>query len=207
MNEIIEYRRNRRGEFVAGHNMTLRHIGIVCMSIALTAGVAYVAQQVAPLMPEHEALAQELPKGCQRNPDGLVCDFTTQDTINNLRKHVPLKDVPEEVTSTSTEPVVVEAKIRRIAWEENYQDVEFLIALAKCESRLNPYAVNGRGNYPAGSVDRGLYQASNHWQKGVSDAQAFDIDFATRWTIKKLKAGGKGLWMCTPIVEREMGRR
>jgi hypothetical protein len=206
MNKIIEYRRNRAGEFVNGRDMTLRHIGILCMAIALTGAIAYTAQRFTPFLPEHEALAQELPEGCKRGQDGLECDFTTQDTINSLRKHIPLRDVPEEITSTSTDPAIVEAKIRRIAWEEGYNDPDYLVELARCESRLDVYAVNGNGNKPASSVDRGPFQINSHWQKGVPNDKAFDLDWATRWTIGKLKNGGHGLWMCDPIIRKRMGR-
>lgn len=207
MNEIIEYRRNRRGEFVAGHRQTLRALGIAFVSIALMGGIAHFGQRISPILPTDEVQAAGLPEGCQRTDSGLACDFTTQETIDNLRKHVPMRDMPDAITSTSTDADTVEARIRYIAWEEGYQDVEFLVRLAKCESRLDPYAVNGNGNKPTSSVDRGLYQINDHWQRGVANDKAFDLEWATRWTINKLKAGGKSLWMCTPIVERQMGRR
>ena len=201
---IIEYRRNRRGEFVAGYRQTLRALGIIAISISLMGGIAHFAQRSMPILPGHEANAASLPEGCQRTDKGLACDFTDQETIDNLRKHVPMRDIPEEVTSTSTDMATMEALIRRIAWEEGLDTkmTDHAIAIATCESRLNPYRTNGNGNKPAGSVDRGLWQWNSWHQRGVSDACAFDPECSTREALKRIKAGKAHLWVCDGIVKK-----
>lgn len=90
--------------------------------------------------------------------------------------------------------------IKEIAKEENFDDPQLLIDLAWCESRLNPYAVNGHGNSPAGSVDRGLFMFNDYWQPQVSDECSFSPECATRTTINKIKAGGLHLWVCAQYI-------
>ena len=202
-NTIVEYRRNRRGEFVAGYGHTLRSALIVAIACVLVYSIAYIAQRVGPIMPVEEAQASELLKDCVKDEQGMLqCDFTPKSMRESMSKYVIMHTVPEVVTSTSTDAVTVEAKIRRIAFEEGYNDVEFLVALAKCESRMSATALNARGNYPVGSIDVGVFQINSFWNKHITTNQALDVDFATRWTIKKLKAGGKHLWMCTKMIEK-----
>ena len=90
----------------------------------------------------------------------------------------------------------VEQTIRRIAAQENFKWPDYLVRLAKCESSLNPKAVNTQGNKPKQSRDRGLFQINDHFHKNVSDAQAFDIEFSTRYTIKLINEGKQGYWVC-----------
>ncbi len=65
------------------------------------------------------------------------------------------------------------------------------LAVARCESGLNPKARNVN---PAGSTDRGLYQINNHWHPDVSDAQADDPVFAAEWFCKAVLAGNLSMW-------------
>lgn len=65
-----------------------------------------------------------------------------------------------------------------------------LILLAKCESTLNSDAVGDYGN------SYGLYQVFLKWHPEVSQAQAQDIEFATRWTASKIRQGQGHLWSC-----------
>lgn len=94
----------------------------------------------------------------------------------------------------------VELQIRLIAEEENFKDVEYLVNLAYCESRLDPYGINNRNNYPADSYDRGLFQYNSYWQKRISNACAFNVDCSTRETIKMLKKGQHSLWACDKYI-------
>jgi hypothetical protein len=115
---------------------------------------------------------------------------------------------PVSVTITRPELVVeevetVEQQIRRIAKEENFKWTDFLVKLANCESRLDPYATNGKGNKPAGSVDRGLFMFNSYWQKGVSNECAFSVDCSTRLTIKMINEGKQHLWMCSKIIKNK----
>lgn len=186
-------KRNKIGQFKKGINT----IGLILTITAICTALYWLVTKQEVIS---EAKAQNLLEGCTKQGNELVCDFTTKETKLNLGNYLIMHSVPDEVVSTSTDAMTVEAKIRRIAYEEGYDDVDFLVALAKCESRMSPTALNARGNYPVGSIDVGVFQINSHWQRGVTTNQALDVDFATRWTIKKLKAGGKNLWMCTKLI-------
>lgn len=91
--------------------------------------------------------------------------------------------------------------IKRIADEMNFEHIDYLLRLAKCESGFNPLAVNDRNNNPKHSKDRGLFQLNDYWHKNITDAQAFDPEFATRWTIEKINKGGQGIWVCDKHIK------
>lgn len=106
---------------------------------------------------------------------------------------VKAEGLPVEQTSSKE---TVEQTIRRIAKEENFKWPDYLVRLAKCESSLNPKAVNTQGNKPKQSRDRGLFQINDYFHKHVSDAQAFDVEFSTKYTIKLINEGKQGYWVC-----------
>lgn len=88
-------------------------------------------------------------------------------------------------------PNEVEDQIRQIAASMNFKWPDYLVRLAKCESGFNPKAL-GDGGYRS----RGVFQISEYYWPTVTDQQAYDVDFATRWTIEKVNAGQQGLWSC-----------
>lgn len=94
----------------------------------------------------------------------------------------------------------VEIQIRLIAEEMGFKDADYLVELAYCESRLDPYGINNRNNHPEDSYDRGLFQFNSHWQKRISNSCAFSVDCSTRETIKMLKKGQHSLWMCDRYI-------
>ena len=63
------------------------------------------------------------------------------------------------------------------------------LRVAKCESGLNPYAIGDRG------YSRGLWQIHKTYHKEVTDQQAFDPEWSTRWALKHIK-NGNDLWTC-----------
>lgn len=84
----------------------------------------------------------------------------------------------------------VEQQIRTIAMQ-NGIDPDLAIKVAKCESGLNPQAVNiNKDN----SIDRGLYQINNHYHPEVTSEQAFDITFATSFFCTAFKDGNISWW-------------
>lgn len=99
------------------------------------------------------------------------------------------------------EPVIsVEQQIRDIAKTENFRWPDYLIRLATCESNLNPLAENKHNNYPSNSTDRGLFQINNYWHYEVSDACAFDIECATKWTMDRINKGYQSEWVCNKYI-------
>lgn len=85
---------------------------------------------------------------------------------------------------------MVEQLIRAIAKSENV-DEELAVKVAKCESNLSPTATNTNKD---GTKDRGLFQINDKWHPEVSDSQAFDIIFSTRFFCKAYKEGNIGWW-------------
>jgi len=87
----------------------------------------------------------------------------------------------------------VEEQIRDIARDEGV-DPDLAVRVAKCESGLNPSAVNKNID---GSIDRGLYQWNSKWHPEITDKCAFDIECSTRAFCKAFKEGHLSWWAAT----------
>lgn len=96
--------------------------------------------------------------------------------------------------------ISVEEEIRQIAKEANFEWVEYLVKLAKCESSLNPNAINTQNNSPSGSKDRGLWQINDYWHPEVSDEVAFDVRLSTEWTMWRINSGYQAEWVCDRYI-------
>ena len=83
-------------------------------------------------------------------------------------------------------------RIKKVAEERGFHNVQGLLNLAHCESRFNRWAFNPTNN----SNDRGVFQISKRWHPTVTDEQAYNIEWATNWTIDKIEKGGLDMWMC-----------
>lgn len=103
--------------------------------------------------------------------------------------------------SKNLQAMPIEAEIRAIADELNFQWPDFLVKLAQCESRLDPEASNSKGNTPAGSTDRGVFQINNYWHKNISDECAYSVRCSTEYTIKLINEGKQHLWTCNKKVK------
>lgn len=97
-------------------------------------------------------------------------------------------------------PETVEQTIRRLAKEANFQWTDYLVRLSNCESYLNPFETNAKGNFPVGSVDRGAFGINDYWHSEVSDEVAFNLEAATKWTMKRINDGYQHEWMCDKLV-------
>ncbi len=71
------------------------------------------------------------------------------------------------------------------------QDPDLAIRVAKCESSLNPRAINTNRD---GSRDRGLFQINEKYHPEVTDDQAFDPEFATQFFCDAVKNGHLSWW-------------
>jgi len=99
---------------------------------------------------------------------------------------------PPPAPDPARDDLSIKDQIRAIAKEEGYNKPDTLIALARCESSLNPNAVNDNRR----ESSYGLYQINLDAHPTVTKAQARDVDFSTRWTINQLKAGNGRIWTC-----------
>jgi len=94
----------------------------------------------------------------------------------------------------------VAMQIRIMAHEKGFKWPDYLVNLAHCESRLDPFSLNGAGNYPASSVDRGVFQINSYWHKEVSSECAFDIECSTIWTMDMINNGNQNQWVCDEYI-------
>ena len=88
----------------------------------------------------------------------------------------------------------VEWQIRAIASQQNFKWPDYLIKLAYCESRFDPFAIGDNGK------SRGLFQIHRDYHPEITNQQAFDIEFATNWTMNMINAGKQNQWACNNIV-------
>lgn len=101
-------------------------------------------------------------------------------------------------------PLSVEEQIRKIANEHNFQWVDYLVKLAKCESKLkqecaipnHPDCTNPKNN----SYDRGWFQISRRWHPEISDECSSDIKCSTEWTMDMINKGQQSQWMCDDLI-------
>lgn len=105
-----------------------------------------------------------------------------------------MTDGEAESIKLSANPTV-EDKIRAIAKEQNFRWPDYLVKLAKCESSLNPNAINTNKN---GTSDKGLFQIND--VHGLSDDFRYDIEKATLWTIEKINQGQQHIWVCDKYI-------
>jgi len=114
-------------------------------------------------------------------------------TIDNIigGKIEQTKTIEEEIQK-KIEPTKEEITnlIEKIAKETGI-DPKLAIRVAKCESGLNPKArlVNSPN-----SIDRGLFQINSYYHKEVTDEQADDPEFATKWFCNAVKNGHLDWW-------------
>lgn len=114
--------------------------------------------------------------------------------------HQEVGTIELRATSSDGTAEQVEAQIRAIAKEAGFKWPDYLVKLAKCESRLDPKAVNTENNVPSHSKDRGLFQISDHWHPEVSDKVAFDVRLATEWTMWRINSGYQHEWVCDNYI-------
>jgi hypothetical protein len=97
----------------------------------------------------------------------------------------------EDISKFDFNDLSVTGKILSVAGQENFQSTDILLKLARCESRFDKKAVGDGGKA------HGLYQI--HYKiHGITKNQANNIEFATKWTIEKLRKGKCHLWTCCP---------
>jgi len=111
----------------------------------------------------------------------------------------PIKDPKTGVSITprveSGNTILMKNLIRGISKEMGYKKPEWAIAIATCESGLNPKAVGDSGK------SWGMWQIHQPSHPTVGK-KAFDADWSTRWAIERLKAGRDSMWTCARILSK-----
>lgn len=133
---------------------------------------------------------------------GLSQTYTERFIANITHAVVSIPQVNAAPLPIEQEAVqeTVEEQIRRIAKEQGFQWPEYLVRLAHCESRFDPNATNDNGYY---GLDRGLFQINNFFHSEVTDEQAFDLEWSTKWTMERINKGYQHEWMCDPIIRKK----
>lgn len=126
--------------------------------------------------------------------------FATFTNESDLMRHLPALSEGMLPYNEDRTDLTVEQKIRIIAKEQNFKWPDYLIRLADCESKLGKYKSNNRGNYPANSIDRGVFMINGYWHAEVSNECAYDLDCSTLWTIKRINAGYQSEWACDRLI-------
>lgn len=172
---------------------TLLGLSIFCLVVGIIGAVStYHTKKYNSIMAEYQGFQERYEKRVQH--DKKVIEQIKNESISFFK--TPVAKAEGLTVEKNFSQGTVEQTIRRIAKEENFQWPDYLVRLAKCESSLNPKAVNTQGNKPKQSRDRGLFQISDHWHKEVPDSVAYDIESSTRWTIERIKSGYQHEWVC-----------
>jgi hypothetical protein len=101
--------------------------------------------------------------------------------------------LPEKVKAEAEKKPTIEELIRMIAKQEGV-DPDLAVRVARCESLLDPKAININKD---GSKDRGLYQINDKYHPEITDEQAFDPIYATKFFCKAYKEGKLSWWNAT----------
>lgn len=113
--------------------------------------------------------------------------------MKNMPKQVrPVSAAP---APTGDPPVLSDVAIAQLCYNVGFRDKELVtaVAIVLAESGGNPQAVNTIGNTPP-SRDRGLWQINDVWHPEVTDEQAFDPVWSTRWAYQETRYSSFELW-------------
>ncbi len=129
--------------------------------------------------------------------------FSKEESVKILdHKFNPKESVVEiESTGNGIRIKKPEEIITEVAKEEKFKDVDLLINLCACESSLGERMLNSKGNKPVGSKDRGWFQINSYWHKEITDEQAFDLRFATKFTINLINRGQLNQFVCAKYIK------
>ena len=117
---------------------------------------------------------------------------------SSLDIEMPESQISTPSKDTSSDTSSVASLIAKIAKEENFENIDGLLRLSMCESSLGRAIVN-KNNDKRKTTDRGIWMINDYWHSEVTDAQAYDNDWATRWTINRIKAGYLYEWNCSGV--------
>lgn len=119
--------------------------------------------------------------------DGKNLNKTVIERITDEKKTVNDEITEEEKETTEKEILqAIKETARKYGIDESQA-----VRIAKCESGLNPKAINK--NAPD-SIDRGLYQINSKWHPEVTEEEAFDYQFSINFYCKAVKNGYVRWW-------------
>ena len=122
----------------------------------------------------------------------IIEKITEEETVKTAEAESRKEETEEE--EKKTEKIETEEEIINLIKKTAKKygiDEELAVRVAKCESGLNPKAINT--NAPD-SIDRGLYQINSKWHPEITEEQAFDIQFSTNFFCEAVKNGYIRWW-------------
>lgn len=106
------------------------------------------------------------------------------------------QSAPKSVPRATVEQIV------RTAARTHGINEDMFIQIARCESQLNPHAVNYKYSENGKDFPSGLFQhLTNYWptraaQYGYAGASVFDATANANVTAQMFRDGQQGLWAC-----------
>jgi len=101
-----------------------------------------------------------------------------------------IENITPDLEKKDTKKIDIVDLIRTTAKKKGV-DPDLAERVAKCESSLNPNAINLNKN---GTRDRGLYQINDYWHSNVTDQQAFDPQFSVNYFCDRVLQGKLTDW-------------
>jgi len=111
------------------------------------------------------------------------------DTIKEILRLYKLLLERKKLNETYTKDRVID--IIEVVCAEEDVDPRIAIAVAECESGLNPNARRVNRN---GTIDRGVFQWNDFYHPEVSDLCAYDVRCATKHFCRAYKSGNLWWW-------------
>lgn len=125
---------------------------------------------------------------------GGFVGFSAIEKLIPLKFNAPTKKKEEKIPKKEDLDISDKDKIAgiiRLIAKEQGIDPALAVAVARAESNLSPTAINVN---TGGSRDRGLFQINEHWHPKVTDENAFDIVFSTKFFCSAVKNGNLYWW-------------
>jgi soluble lytic murein transglycosylase-like protein len=110
---------------------------------------------------------------------------------------VSAESLSDATAPTAPEPPTTEEVIAAAAARHGVNP-QTLLAVARCESNLDPLAV---GDLALGT-SRGLFQIHRPSHPTIPDSLAFDPAWSADWAAAQFAAGNAGWWSCWRILGR-----
>lgn len=93
---------------------------------------------------------------------------------------------PIKIETVQAKEESVQEIIERVAKENNFEDIQTLLKIAKCESNFDRYAKNSQ------SSARGIFQILDMHE--LTEDERYNPEIATEWTINEIRKNGTKPW-------------
>ena len=123
----------------------------------------------------------------------LIGLYNTQAILSPAVAEAPGERYTYLPQNPDKEFLTIPEQIMAIARERGFEDYQYLINLAWCESRFDTKATNLNKGH---SLDAGIFQWNMFYHPEIGIDCALNIRCATIKTIEAINAGHKDWWVC-----------